>query len=200
MGHYKPKNSTSKSQGFTQTVFDWLDVAVASIVFVVIVLTFIIRVVNITGQSMENTLHDGQKVIISHALYTPQRGDIVVISREADADREVQFGRDKKLPLIKRIIATEGETVEFVPSTGVVYVDGVPLYEPYIKNELPRGDLPFTTKFPVTVPKGCVFVMGDNRNNSLDSRYAEIGMIDTRYILGKAVYRILPFGQKGPLS
>lgn len=177
-------------------VFEWLDVAVISIISVVIALTLVFRVVNITGSSMENTLYSGQKIIISNLLYRPRTGDIVVISRNVDNS---SMERSEK-PLIKRIIATEGQTVDIDFDLGIVYVNGLPQTEDYTKT---LTNLKYDIKFPVTVPDNCVFVMGDNRNNSLDSRSSLIGdngMIDIRYILGKAILRIYPFNVAGEIS
>lgn len=178
-------------------VFDWLEVIATAIVIVVVIFTFFFRVATIDGNSMLNTLHDGEKVIISNLFYQPKRGDIIVISRNKNnsiADEPIS-----ELPIIKRVIAVEGQTVDIDFTKGVVYVDGEELDEPYV-------NAPTLTKyevdFPVTVKKDCIFVMGDNRNESLDSRSYRIGdkgMIDTKYVLGHAIIRIFPFNKIGGL-
>jgi signal peptidase I len=137
---------------------------------------------------MLNTLQDKDRIVISILNYQPKRGDIVVLSTKAV---------DK--PIIKRIIALSGQKVDINYTTHTVYVDGLAQNEPFIKDLTTfQGRDP--VKMPVTVPKNNVFVMGDNRNDSLDSRSSEIGMIDTRYILGKAVFRIFPIKSVGTLK
>lgn len=181
-------------------IFDWLEVLVHAIIAVVICFSFLFRIATIDGPSMENTLHDGERVIISNLLYTPKVGDIVVISR--NKENSVYTMNEGNTPIIKRIIATEGQTVDIDFEEGIVYVDGIALDEPYTKTPttLMHSD---NIDFPVTVDEGCVFVLGDNRNDSLDSRSARIGeygMIDTRYILGHAVYRVFPFDKIGKID
>jgi signal peptidase I len=114
-------------------------------------------------------------------LYQPSRGDIVVVTKP-NSENE---------PLIKRVIALEGQTVDIDFSKGIVYVDGEALDEPYVNTPT---NLRYDVKFPITVPKGDLFVLGDNRNGSLDSRSSRIGFIDTRYVLGKVYLRIFPLG------
>lgn len=181
-------------------VFDWLEVLVHAIIAVVICFSFLFRIATIDGPSMENTLHNGERVIISNLFYTPKVGDIVVISR--NKENSVYTMTDANTPIIKRIIATEGQTVDIDFEEGIVYVDGIALDEPYTKTptNLIHSD---NIDFPVTVDEGCVFVLGDNRNDSLDSRSARIGeygMIDTRYILGHAVYRVFPLDKIGKIE
>ena len=140
------------------------------------------RVVVVVGPSMYNTLVDGDRlVLISNVLYrNPKQGDIIVASKESFRDGEC---------IIKRIVATEGQTVDIDFQLGVVYVDGVALQEDYTYT---MTNMDEGMKFPVTVPEGCVFAMGDNRNSSLDSRNPQIGFIDEREILGKAVFLMMP--------
>ena len=179
-------------------IFDWLEVLVHAIIAVVICFSFLFRIATIDGPSMENTLHNGERVIISNLFYTPKVGDIVVISR--NKENSVYTMTDANTPIIKRIIATEGQTVDIDFEEGIVYVDGIALDEPYTKTPTNRK---WDIDFPVTVDEGCIFVLGDNRNDSLDSRDARIGeygMIDTRYILGHAVYRVFPFDKIGKID
>lgn len=175
-------------------LFDWLEVIVTAMIAVVLIFSFVFRVATIDGDSMKNTLYNGEKVIITNFAYTPKVGDIVVISRNLNNSATEQ----SDLPIIKRIIATEGQTVDIDFVKGEVYVDGV--REKYVN--VPTN-LKYDIVFPVTVDEGCVFVLGDNRNDSLDSRASWIGnngMIDTRYILGHAVIRIFPFDKIGGLD
>ena len=179
-------------------IFDWLEVLVHAIIAVVICFSFLFRIATIDGPSMENTLHNGERVIISNLFYTPKVGDIVVISR--NKENSVYTMNESNTPIIKRIIATEGQTVDIDFEEGIVYVDGIALDEPYTKTPTNKK---WDIDFPVTVDEGCIFVLGDNRNDSLDSRDARIGeygMIDTRYILGHAVYRVFPFDKIGKID
>lgn len=179
-------------------IFDWLEVLVHAIIAVVICFSFLFRIATIDGPSMENTLHNGERVIISNLFYEPKVGDIVVVSR--NKENSVYTMNESNTPIIKRIIATEGQTVDIDFKEGTVYVDGIALDEPYTKTPTNRS---YDIQFPITVDEGCVFVLGDNRNDSLDSRSSQIGeygMIDTRYILGHAIFRILPFEKIGRLD
>lgn len=191
-------NDVEKSITFKEFVFDWLEVFVHAIIAVVICFSFLFRSATIDGPSMENTLQHGERVIISNLFYEPKPGDIVVISR--NKENSVFTMNDSNTPIIKRIIATEGQTVDIDFEKGIVYVDGIALNEPYTKTPTNRK---WDVEFPVTVDEGCVFVLGDNRNDSMDSRDARIGeygMIDTRYILGHAVYRVFPFNKIGKID
>ena len=188
----------NKQENIKTFIFDWLEVLVHAIIAVVICFSFFFRIATIDGPSMENTLLNSERVIISNLFYEPKVGDIVVISR--NKENSVFTMNESNTPIIKRIIATEGQTVDIDFEQGVVYVDGIALDEPYTKTPTNRK---WDIEFPVTVDEGCIFVLGDNRNDSLDSRDARIGeygMIDTRYILGHAVYRIFPFDKIGKLD
>jgi len=182
--------------------YDWMEIIITALVSVVLVFTLAFRVATIDGSSMVNTLHDKEKVFLSTMGYIPCCGDIVVISRNYNNDPDASDRSSQ--PIIKRVIATEGQTVSIDFTKGVVYVDGEQLKEDYT-NTPTNAPLDFPTDGSVvTVPKGCVFVLGDNRNNSLDSRSNQIGnlgngMVDTRYIIGKAVLRIFPFTSFGGL-
>lgn len=187
-----------KQENFKTFIFDWLEVLVHAIIAVVICFTFVFRIATIDGPSMENTLHNGERIIISNLFYEPKVGDIVVISR--NKENSVYTMNEQNTPIIKRIIALEGQTVDIDFEAGVVYVDGVALEEPHTKTPT---NVNHGIQFPVTVDENCVFVLGDNRNDSLDSRSPQIGeygMIDTRYILGKALFRILPLDKMGGLE
>ncbi len=174
----------NKSGGFSRELYDWSDALVTSLIFVVLLFTFVIRIIGVEGSSMFPTLENNDKVLLTNMFFEPTRGDVVVFTKKG-----LHFGKDpdEDSPLVKRVIATEGQTVNIVD--GNVTVDGETLVEPYINDiirEAARIDL------PVTVPEGCVFVLGDNRNFSSDSREPMIGMIDKRFILGHVMLRIWP--------
>lgn len=159
-------------------VFDLAGSVAAALVVIFILFTFLFRAVNVVGRSMMPTLYDGDWLLVSnHSEY--EHGDIIIITQP----------NDRNEPLVKRIIAKGGETIDINFDTHEVKVNGVVLDEPYIKS--PTA-LSYDVEFPYTVPEGCVFAMGDNRNDSLDSRSSRIGPIDERYILGKCIFRIAP--------
>lgn len=187
-------------------ILEWLEILVTAIIAVVIIFSLVFRVATIDGDSMKNTLYGGDKltgagadkVIITNFAYTPEQGDIVVISRNIENSIEAQGRSDS--PIIKRVIAVGGQTVNIDFEQGIVYVDGKALKEGYISTPTTtRADV----EFPVYVPEGYIFVLGDNRAESLDSRYSQIGengLVDTRYVLGHAVFRIFPFDRIGGLD
>ena len=188
----KAKNNNKKE------FFEWLDVIVTSVLAVVLIFTFLFRIVSIDGDSMKNTLLNKERVVISNLFYTPKNGDIVVISRNTDNSLTAA---GNKAPIIKRVIAVEGQTVDI--KDGYVFVDGEKLHEPYTKDfefdPASTTDL-YDVTFPLTVEPDCIFVLGDNRHESLDSRSSVIGQsgqVNVKYVLGKAIFRIFPFNKLG---
>lgn len=169
---------------FTNSCFEWMESIVMTVVVAVFVLAFVFRVVNVSGVSMMNTLLDKDKLIITSLFYEPKNGDVVVISH----------GEEYTEPIVKRVIATEGQTLKIDFNTGDVIVDGKVLYEPYIKTPTTREE---DGEIPEVIPEGYIFVMGDNRDRSLDSRSKEIGLIDKDNVLGKAQLIIYPFSRIG---
>lgn len=168
-------------------IFDWVEAFVKALVLVVLLLTFVFRVVGVDGSSMFPTLQDGERVIISNLFYTPQRGDIVVIAQPNFTNK----------PIIKRIIATGGDTIDIDYSKNQVLVNGEVIDEPYLTEKMKEtGDI----SLPVTLEPGQLFVMGDNRNGSTDSRSSLIGIIDERYVVGRFLVRIFPLNKIGTVD
>ena len=166
----------------SRDLYEWVQALVCSVLVVVLVFTFCIRLIGVDGHSMVPTLQDGDRLLGTTSLLSGEYkyGDIVIIQKGAFAGGE---------PIVKRVIATGGQTVDIDFETGAVYVDGALLEEDYI-NELTFVEE--GTEFPLTVPEGSIFVMGDNRNHSSDSRDASLGTVDTRYVIGRAVFLAFP--------
>ena len=160
-------------------VYDWIQCIIFALVFCVLLFVFGARMVNVVGHSMVPTLEQNDKVIISNLFYHPKQGDIVVLRKQTLMEE----------PIVKRIIATEGQTVDIDFDDGVVYVDGKALDEPYVSAPVHDRE---NFEGKITVPKGSVFVMGDNRNASTDSRDARLGCVDTRYIMGRVYFTLFP--------
>ncbi|MCL2044937.1 MAG: signal peptidase I [Oscillospiraceae bacterium] len=177
-----PDGQGSDKNKTTMDLYDWMQCFVSAILCGIFIFVFIGRTIGVEGHSMLDTLHWNDRVIMLSLFYTPKNGDIIIFRAPTD-----YYGTT---PLVKRVIATEGQTVDINFETGEVFVDGQVLDESSYINEITRSRMNFTGE--VTVPPGHVFVMGDNRNNSADSRDARIGMVDTRYILGKVVFLLVP--------
>lgn len=186
----KPKEPIGKR--IIGSLYDIVEMLGVITVAIILCFSFIVRLNVVDGPSMENTLQTGQYLVVSDLFYTPTRGDVIVLQNPIAEDRY-------RKPLVKRIIATEGQYLEIDVRTGDVTVDGQPVDETEYRN-LPgeprnyfgehmeiKGD-----KATITVPEGYVFVMGDNRNNSADSRLDGIGPVDARCIVGKVYARVWP--------
>lgn len=167
-------------------LFEWTEALIVAVFAVVFIYTFLARPVGVDGESMLPTLEHGDNLIISTFFYKPEYGDIIVLTSDTYYDGEKA--------LVKRVIATEGQEIDIDFDTGKITVDGSILDEPYIYEEthLYEG-----VDFPQVIPEDCVFVMGDNRNHSTDSRSADIGMVPTDCILGQVIFRILPISDIG---
>ncbi len=163
--------------------YEGTSVLVMATVIIALLFTFFVRFVGVVGSSMNPTLSSGDWVITSEteANYSPKYGDIVVISQPNELEENI----------IKRVIATEGQEVDIDFNTGAVYINGHEIIEKYINNKTTNY---YDVTFPVTVPEGCCFVMGDNRQGSIDSRSTIIGFIDNRYVLGNAIVGITDDG------
>ncbi len=160
-----------------ESIYDFAGVIVVALLSVCIIFTFFFKTSIVVGESMENTLKEGDTLIISSINKEIKYGDVVVISQPNGYEKV----------LIKRVIAVGGQTVSFDEESGCVLVDGKPLDEPYIKETMKFN---FGMNGKYTVPEGMLFVMGDNRNESADSRDARVGMIDERYVVGQVLYRV----------
>lgn len=178
-----PQEKTS----LRKDLFSWIQALVFALFVLILCFTFLGRIISVDGNSMFPTLHDRDMLLLQCIGYTPKQGDIVVLNKPFASIDE---------PIVKRIIAVGGQTVRIDYDEARVYVDDVALEEPYINETMrnPGGDSLQT----VTVPEGSVFVMGDNRNASSDSRVPSLGTIDTRHILGRAVWVLFPFQSFGP--
>lgn len=175
----EPKEEEKKSAG--RDLYEWVQALVCSVLAVVLVFTFVVRLIGVDGHSMVPTLQHGDRLLVLNSMFYDdyKYGDIVVLRKDTFM----------KEPIVKRVIATGGQTVDIDFSAGVVYVDGAPLKEDYV------NDLTFEeegTEFPLTVPEGSIFVMGDNRNHSNDSRDYRLGTIDARFVIGRAVFLTFP--------
>jgi signal peptidase I len=188
------KKTKKEKNPLVNTAFDIISILATAVIAVGICFSFLFRTIQVSGSSMYPTLKDGEQIILQSVYPEPHNGDIVVTAQPNDSPVIEDV-------LIKRIIATEGQTVslEYNPGRACyeVYVDGVKLDEPYIKEPIVKI---LDCREPVTVPEGYVFVMGDNRNGSSDSRDDRIGMIREEYIMGKALFRIWPFDSFGSLD
>lgn len=176
------------SDALKMDLYFWLQALVMALVTLILVFTFVGRIISVDGSSMLPTLHHGDMLLLQSIGYQPEQGDVVVLTKKSFMPQ----------PIVKRIIATEGQTVDIDYNTSTVFVDGTPLNEPYI-NEL-MAELPPDYATHITVPEGSIFVMGDNRNNSSDSRHPSVGAVDTRCVLGKALFVVFPIGDFGTVE
>lgn len=163
-------------------LYEWVQSLVGSVLVVVAIFTFVIRMMGVDGHSMLNTLQHGDRLLVVNSMlyHDYKYGDIVILRKNGVFDDD---------PIVKRVIAVEGQTVDIDFAEGIVYVDGEALEEDYIRKPTYTAE---GTEFPLTVPEGSIFVMGDNRNGSSDSRDYRLGTVDTRYVIGKAAFLIFP--------
>ena len=184
---YKPKRAESTLQvkvkkGPWEIIYEWMDSFVFSIILILLAVSLFLISNGVDGESMMPTLNHGDWLTVKAINTEINRGDIVIVTQP----------NDRNEPLVKRVIAVGGDTLDIDFISGQVKVNGEIIDEPYIMEPTrSRGDF----DKPIKIPEGYVFVMGDNRNNSLDSRFDSIGIIDERYILGVANARMFPFGE-----
>lgn len=177
----KDQEPQDPKQRARSDIYDWIQSLMAALIFCVVLFSFFVRLIDVNGPSMNPTLYEGDKLLVSDLFYKPKAGDVVIFKTD---------NYDPEKALVKRIVATEGQEINIDFENGIVYVDGEPLDEPYVAEAI-HSKLDFIG--PKTVPEGCVFVLGDNRNSSRDSRYSMIGMVDERMILGRAYAVVYPF-------
>lgn len=185
------QSKLTKSEEFKLDLFFWLQALVMALVVLILLFTFVGRIISVDGTSMLPTLHHKDMMLLRSIGYTPKQGDVIVLTKD--------FSYHTDAPIVKRVIAVGGQHVRIDYEENEVYVDGEALYEPYtldiVMYEPPAGsDLSIQE---LTVPPDSVFVLGDNRNDSSDSRHIELGAIDNRYILGKVVMVLFPFQNFG---
>ena len=168
---------TSVSENVVTTAFDWVGAAVVALAIVAILFSLFTRVVNVSGDSMTDTLQNGEKLVLTSVCANPEYGDIVVIRRDNDS------------PLIKRVIGLPGDRIFINDSNGKVYRNGVELDEPYVRGGF-TPSMGLSTAY--TVPSGGIFVLGDNRRESLDSRMLK-DQIKMEDVVGVVTYRLSPF-------
>ena len=180
--------------GVRVNLYYWLQALVVVMVTLIVVFTFFGRIIGVVGHSMDPTLADGEILLLQSIGYTPEQGDIVVLN---DYAASVLEGK----AIVKRVIAVGGQTVKIDYDAGTVSVDGQVLDEPYILEPMRDPALlnSHMSITEVTVPEGHIFVMGDNRNNSTDSRHNEVGVIDQRFVLGRAIVVLFPLNRIGLL-
>lgn len=179
------------------SVTGFIEMLIITMFIVLLLFTYVLGIAVVRGESMLNTLSDGDKVIVSLIYNKPEQGDIVVLN----SDRKVVPGEDGSMLeqegtgqcIVKRIIAVEGQELDIDFAAGVVYVDGERVREPYLELGLTHLDEGgFTGSYPIIIPEDCVFVMGDNRSVSKDSRSGDIGLVPEDCIVGKVLLRLFP--------
>ena len=173
-------------------LFEWLQMLMVCVLAAAVLFNCFARLTRVDGHSMDNTLQDGELTLVWSLGYEPKQGDIVVVNKKST---DYFDGR----AIVKRVIAVGGQTVDIDYAAGVVYVDGAPLDEPYIKEAMFRPADPMMQQTHWDIPEDCVFVMGDNRNRSTDSRHTELGAIHEDYILGKVVFALWPPAKFGAM-
>ena len=174
-------------------LFEWLQMLLGCVVAAVVLFNCVARLTRVDGGSMDNTLHDGEIMLIWSLGYTPAQGDIVVLNKTS----VILPGWSEPRAIVKRVIAVGGQTVDIDYMAGLVYVDGQPLDEPYLGEPMSWPGSPYMQRTHFEIPEGSVFVMGDNRNNSTDSRDEQLGAVEEEFILGRVFAILWPLDQLG---
>lgn len=177
-------------------IISFIELIIITLFLMTIIFTYVLRIATVNGDSMKNTLISGDRLITTAFCNSPEQGDIVIIyagdAVTLDENRNLEINKGLRKTLVKRVIAVEGQTVDIDFERGSVYVDSVMLDESYITGLTHMDEGAFTGQYPVTVPKGYVFVLGDNRQVSKDSRSSELGFVAVKNITGKVLMRISP--------
>ena len=183
-------NNNPQKNKLVDEILDWIETLVLYCFVALLIFTCICKLVIVDGPSMEPTLYNNQKLIVSNLFYTPKSGDIIIFNNKTSLMEKT---------LVKRVIATEGQKIKIDFDSGFIYIDGEgPISEDYIKSATTLEEN-FNSYYEkdengyVTVPESCVFVLGDNRGNSTDSRSAAVGFVPVDNIIGKVIFRIYPF-------
>ncbi|MBE6679699.1 MAG: signal peptidase I [Ruminococcaceae bacterium] len=188
--------NTVKNNSFAAEIFEWLEMIILSACTVLLIFTFIARPANVDGASMEDTLHDKEMLVISDLFYEPKQGDIIVFQK---------INSVHPAPIVKRVIATEGETIDINFDTWTVTVTDIEgnkrvLDESKYRKLLPDRRVTSNLEYPITLGENELFVMGDNRNNSLDSRDSRIGIVNEKEIIGRVCLRAFPLNKFGTVN
>lgn len=186
----EPAPQESGPTSLKMDLYFWVQALALALVLLVLTFTFVGRVIRVEGSSMVPTLHEGDLMMLQSVGYTPKQGDVVVL-------RKPGFPESGTAPVVKRVIATEGQHVVVDYGDHCVYVDGVALDEPYLNEVMNAIHRPEFSALDVVVPQGSIYVLGDNRNVSSDSRNVNLGTVDVRYILGRALVVVFPLRDLG---
>lgn len=201
-----PETAKNK-RNFLGDAFEIIESTIITVFAIILIFTYLLHPVNVVGGSMVPTLNNGDRIFMSTVMFDVSYGDIVVINNDVSylldengepyefqpTDSFGNYTNPLRECIIKRVIACEGQTIDIDFATGNITVDGVVLDEPYINTVTAKDDGAF--EYPIEIPEGYYFVMGDNRNNSSDSRNVYVGLISKEQIYGKAVIRYSPFSQ-----
>lgn len=190
-----PADSAEKPERPGKGIFEWLQMLLGCLLAAVVVFNCVAHLSQVVGGSMDRTLENGELTLVWSLGYQPKQGDIVVLNKTT-----AEFlGGENGEAIVKRIVATGGQTVDIDYVSGTVSVDGVPLDEPYLWEPMRLPYDPYMQNNHWEIPEGQVFVMGDNRNNSTDSRHSWLGPIDEHYIMGKVSFALWPPAKFGPI-
>lgn len=180
---------TAPGKNWFSGIFDYLEILIVSLCAVFLIFTFVVRMCSVSGPSMESTLHHNDKLLVSDCFYTPTRGDIVVF-HQTITDESSPYYKQFNETIIKRVIGVGGDRIRINFDTAEIFVNGEKLDEPYLPGNFSYRSFHGVSEY--VVPKGQLFVLGDNRNNSTDSRSGIIGFVDERRVIGRVIFRVYP--------
>ena len=191
----EPQENPEEKGSFQLDLYYWIQALVMVLVGLILACTLLGRVIRVDGSSMVPTLHDGNLLLLQSLGYTPRQGDVVVLRKPGFPPPPQDTA-----PIVKRVIAVGGQHVRVDYEAGAVFVDGEALEDDYILEPMVDRYNPDMSVLDVTVPEGSIYVMGDNRNNSSDSRHQDLGTVDNRYVLGRVLCVMFPFSDLGAVS